>query len=392
MKEYASQWRMLGLFAGFCGFEKAHSLVLGPEFNPVALVEINPYSRHIIRKQFPKVPLYGDIRKVNGRQWLGKLDIVTGGFPCQPFSVAGKRRGTADNRFLWPEMRRIIAESEPTWVIAENVAGILSMEQPGPVISVAGGAHCIDAVEDCQYEYYALEAYEMVLCEIWNDLEEMGYEVQPFVIPACAVDAPHRRDRVWIVAHANSRRGRPDAAGGNDANGHDSGRPKKNGLPGKSREKCGTGIMADAYRKRKSQQEGSEQKQRNGLGYSGENVPDANGIKWNRLGETRHRGTESSNFCQDVSDTSSVGSPATKEKPQLGRERPIEHRNGDGGSRRQENAAGRWTPEPELGRMVDGLPYRLERIRGLGNAIVPQVAAEIIRLIVSIELESKKQL
>ncbi|MFA7662782.1 MAG: DNA cytosine methyltransferase [Patescibacteria group bacterium] len=100
------------------------------------------------------------------------IDLLTGGFPCQPFSTAGKRKGTEDDRFLWPEMLRVIREVKPRWIIGENVAGII----------------------------------EMALGQVCADLESLGYEVQCFVIPACAVNAPHRRDRVWIIAHAGSGR------------------------------------------------------------------------------------------------------------------------------------------------------------------------------------------
>jgi DNA (cytosine-5)-methyltransferase 1 len=106
----------------------------------------------------------------------GTVDLITGGFPCQPFSAAGKRKGTEDSRHLWPQMRRIIEECKPTWVVGENVRGILNIE---------GG---------------------MVFEQVCLDLEGLGYEVQTFVIPACAVNAPHRRDRVWSVAHSTGER------------------------------------------------------------------------------------------------------------------------------------------------------------------------------------------
>lgn len=115
---------------------------------------------------------------IKENQRMPRIDLLTGGFPCQPFSQAGKRKGTSDNRYLWPEMLRVIQDFKPTWIIAENVRGLLTMQQG------------------------------MVFENICLDLEKSGYEVQAFIIPACAVNAPHRRDRVWIVAHSNSRRGR----------------------------------------------------------------------------------------------------------------------------------------------------------------------------------------
>lgn len=109
---------------------------------------------------------------------VGTWDLLTGGFPCQPFSQAGKRRGTEDDRYLWPEMLRVIQLTKPTWIIGENVGGFVTWNEG------------------------------MVLEQVCVDLENEGYEVQPFIIPACAVNAPHRRDRVWIVANSTSERGR----------------------------------------------------------------------------------------------------------------------------------------------------------------------------------------
>lgn len=134
------------------------------------------YCQERLSYHFPQSKSYGDIRTINGNEWNGKVDVLTGGFPCQPFSVAGDRRGTDDARFLWPEMLRVIREIQPSWVIAENVRGITS--QGGGVV------------------------FERVL----TDLENHGYEVQTFCIPACAVGAPHRRDRIWFVAHNRSER------------------------------------------------------------------------------------------------------------------------------------------------------------------------------------------
>ena len=121
--------------------------------------------------------------------------LLTGGFPCQPFSCAGKRKGTSDDRHLWPEMLRVIKEFKPTWIIGENVAGIRSMELVNSDSAVESNP---DIQEDGENDYTT------VLDGICNDLEGIGYEVQPIIIPACAVGAPHRRDRVWIVAHANN--------------------------------------------------------------------------------------------------------------------------------------------------------------------------------------------
>ncbi len=138
----------------------------------VGFVEIDKYCQKVLRKHWPGVKIISDIHDVK-EDTFEAVDIITGGFPCQPFSVAGKRKGTDDDRYLWPAMLEVIKAYQPTWVIGENVAGIIGM------------------------------ALEQVLSE----LENAGYETQAFVIPACAVNAPHRRDRVWIIAHANGKLG-----------------------------------------------------------------------------------------------------------------------------------------------------------------------------------------
>lgn len=135
-----------------------------------------PYCQERLAFHFPTSKQYGDIRSIDGNDWKGKVDVLTGGFPCQPFSVAGDRRGTNDDRFLWPEMLRVIREINPSWVVAENVRGIASQD---------GG---------------------MVFERVHTEMEHHGYEVQAFCIPACAVGAPHRRDRVWFIAHNRSER------------------------------------------------------------------------------------------------------------------------------------------------------------------------------------------
>ena len=134
---------------------------------PHWFVEIDPFCQQVLRKHWPEVRQHGDIRRLTGAE-LEPVDLVAGGFPCQPFSLAGQRRGTADDRYLWPKMLRIIEALRPTWLLGENVAGIIGVALDG----------------------------------VLSDLEGIGYSCETFIIPACAVGAPHRRDRVWIVAHA----------------------------------------------------------------------------------------------------------------------------------------------------------------------------------------------
>lgn len=159
--------RVLDLFSGIGGFAIAADY-LG--WSIAAFCDNDPECAALLRKRFSGIPLYADIKGFDYEQeraTLGTIDVIVGGFPCQPFSVAGRRRGTADGRDLWPEMRRVIADVGPSWVVCENVANFLPM----------GFRRTKD------------------------DLENLGYAVQPFTIPACAVGAIHRRDRVWIVGH-----------------------------------------------------------------------------------------------------------------------------------------------------------------------------------------------
>ena len=159
--------RVLDLFSGIGGFS------LGLEaagMETAAFCEREPFCQAVLRKHWPNTPIHSDITELDGYEYRGTVQLVCGGFPCQPFSVAGQQRGAEDDRALWPQMLRVICEVQPTWVIGENVTGIIAME----------------------------------LDTVLSDLEREGYACQTFVIPACAVDAQHRRDRVWIVAMADS--------------------------------------------------------------------------------------------------------------------------------------------------------------------------------------------
>lgn len=155
--------RVLDLFSGIGGFS------LGLEragFQTVAFCEIEEYPRLVLKRHWPDVPIFKDVRLLDGKQFRGAVELICGGFPCQPFSVAGKQGGKEDDRHLWPEMLRLVHEVKPAFVICENVAGFIRM-----------------ALDDALL-----------------DLESEGYTCQSFVIPACAVGAVHRRDRVWIIA------------------------------------------------------------------------------------------------------------------------------------------------------------------------------------------------
>lgn len=161
--------------------------------------EINPFCQQVLNYWFNKSECYEDITKTDFRKWEGKIDVLTGGFPCQPFSVAGRRKGAEDNRYLWPEFRRAIREVKPRWIVGENVAGIISMVQPGKEIDVE-----VSSTQQSESDKETIHEQEFVIETICRDLESEGYTVQPIVIPACAIGAPHRRDRVWFIAHQNA--------------------------------------------------------------------------------------------------------------------------------------------------------------------------------------------
>ena len=163
----------LGLFEGIGGFSLAAHWM---GWETKAWCEWNEFGQKVLRHHFPNAEGFGDITKTDFTKYANTIDILTGGFPCQPYSLAGKRKGKEDERHLWPEMLRAIREIQPTYVVGENVFGLINWN---------GG---------------------LVFNEVQTDLEAEGYEVFPFVLPACAKDAPHRRDRVWFVAHRNNGR------------------------------------------------------------------------------------------------------------------------------------------------------------------------------------------
>lgn len=173
----------ISLFSGIGGFDLASDWM---GWQNIASCEINDFCNKVLEYYWPNAYHHKDIHNLTydlinekisekyGKEWRNDDIILTGGFPCQPFSLAGKRKGTEDDRHLWPEMLRLIREIRPTWVVGENVFGITNWD---------GG---------------------LVFDQVQIDLESEGYQVQPFILPACAVNAPHRRDRVWFIAYRNS--------------------------------------------------------------------------------------------------------------------------------------------------------------------------------------------
>src|SRR3990167_699364 len=289
------------LFSGIGGFD------LGFEragFRSTWRVKIPPSSPAALAKHSPGAPRHNDIRSVGARN-LEPVDVITGGFPCQPFSVAGKRAGAADDRYLWPEMLRVIAEVQPAWVVAENVPGLINMG----------------------------------LDQVLSDLEASGYETGTLIIPACGVDAPHRRNRLWIVAHTS--------------------------------------------RIQQGRQEQRTERERAGqCGESG-NVSDASSI---RCLETRARqfiesGETLANASQqpkresaDKANAVTVGREARHESLNSGRHDADANSQPSGRITEPRKEHCEWLPEPGVGRVAHGISNRVDRLKALGNAIVPQIA------------------
>lgn len=185
------------LFSGIGGAEVAASMM---GWQNLFHCEIQEFPRKVLDYWFPNSESYEDITKTDFTKWHGKVDVLTGGFPCQPFSLAGRRKGADDNRYLWPQMLRAIRQIHPTWVVGENVAGIKTMVESRQVTQMGRTDYLFE--ENHLYR----EESRFTLDKICADLEAEGYSVQPIVIPACAIGAPHRRDRVWIIAHRSDPR------------------------------------------------------------------------------------------------------------------------------------------------------------------------------------------
>lgn len=292
--------KILDLFSGIGGISLGLERTGG--FETVAFCEIDDFCRKVLKKHWPDVPIYKDVRSFHHD---GPVDVICGGYPCQPFSVAGKRGGDKDDRHLWPEMLNCIEKYKPSWVIGENVAGHISMG----------------------------------LDKVLSDLERQGYTARPFIIPACAVDAPHRRDRIWIVGHA-------------EHNGHSS--PEERG----------------AKQEPPKSEKQEEERQPQGTSSISVNVADTNS-QWEQQPERidkEERG-RSGHGGQNVSNTNSergCGGNTKRENAENARELPR-------GSGRYTGRVEAWKSEPAVGRVAHGIPNRVDRIRSLGNSVVPQI-------------------
>lgn len=320
------------LFSGIGGFDLAAHWM---GWNNIFQVEKDEWCRKVLAKNFPNTKRFEDIKEFNAKEYYGTVDVISGGFPCQPFSVAGQRKGKDDDRYLWEEMLRIISEVQPSFVVGENVTGIIGL------------------------------ALDTVL----SDLEAQNYTTETFIIPACSKNAWHRRDRVWIVAYANSI-GRQDEQ-------KENGKPLCNGnrndkIEEQSREQqqCRTGKSSSVFSNTASSGTGMEEHRSSGQerGASNEHKPTILRQENGKVGSERFNAGSG-----DVStNTNDTGCEEQRESIT------------DGTELFAPKCSSWWEVEPRVGRVVDGLPGRVDRLKGLGNAIVPQVAFELFKAVESV--------
>lgn len=319
----------LGLFEGIGGFSLAARWM---GWETVAWVEINPFCQKVLNKNFPEAKGYGDIKEFDGTPYRGTIDIITGGFPCQPFSLAGQREGTNDDRYLWPEMLRVISEVKPSFVVGENVAGIESIFQYDLSSEVEGKKYNSKQEAEADFKGVRERTGTGVLYLVLDGLKELGYHVEPFNISAACVGAEHRRERVWIIAYSNDILHETKMVIGNDPT-------KTERSEGGDKEKR-KAVFREWFR--------SE------LTASGLSIahPDSQGLQKRQI--------------LSRMETEEDGEPEW----QISSVRD-----------------GRFT-EPAICGKDHGIPDRVDRIKALGNAIVPQVALEIFKAIEAVNKQS----
>lgn len=288
----AQQFFHGSLFSGIGGFDLAAEWA---GWQNAFHCEWNEFGQKILKHYWPKAISYGDITKTDFTIHRGTIDVLTGGFPCQPYSLAGKRKGKEDERHLWPEMLRAIREISPTYIVGENVYGLVNWN---------GG---------------------LVFHEVQTDLEAEGYEILPVILPACAVGAPHRRERIWFVAYSN---------------------------------KCTAGPSRTSERTIGSWSNNNDEPK-----------------EWGKQAEQCFR---HGNVFGNDTDTNNKGLQRS-EKP-----RSIEESRAERNEQPTRFFQPTWNEFPTQSpvcRGDDGFPYRVDRLKALGNAIVPQVALQIFKAI-----------
>jgi len=409
--------KILDLFSGLGGFSLG--LERTGRYKTVAFCEIDKYCTLLLQKHWKGIKVYNDVKKITKEGFeadgIESPDIITGGFPCQPFSVAGKQKGTSDDRHLWPEMFRIIKAFKPRFVIGENVPGIVNI-QDGVVFET-----------------------------VCTDLESQGYEVQPFNIPAAAVGAPHQRKRIWIIAtladsvsnderreisRSDEEKGRvqeehrsKDSASGifsrtseirKSNNGYEamenSGRTLQQGSSIREKNEDEVGKEnANQHQRSSSSSESNvadtdtrlsdgQKKELQSRGQAsissreGENVANAKSISSDgrEIGQHSEESREKRKIGIEVggvsSDRQKLANTDSERLEGLGQSRSQFNETSSSTSSSEERQGqvgqGWWEFEPNVGRVAHGVPGRVHRLKALGNSIVPQIAEEIGRAII----------
>ena len=329
------------LFSGIGGFELAAEWM---GWQNIFHCEWNDFGKQVLKYYWPESISYDDITKTDFTIHRGKIDILTGGFPCQPYSQAGKRLGKEDDRHLWPEMLRAIREIAPTWVVGENVRGLVNWN---------GG---------------------LVFHEVQADLEAEGYEVQPFLLPACGVNAPHRRDRIWFVAFKDSNKNGWGSEFGESQSCEWEQRNVGSGDNERIQTDNGKAWNASDAKGKQSKRMQLEQRE----------------ISQQKQGKLRRNGSDVE--CErNATDTTSTGG---RQDSRIRKSRFND----------QTSSTNYWSNFPTqspIRQRNDGLPTELDRItfskwrnesiKAYGNAIVPQVALQIFKAISEYNFLSNKQ-
>ena len=385
------------LFSGIGGFDLAAEWA---GFQNIFHADNNDFCRQVLEHQFPNSDSYADITTTDFSKYRNRITVLTGGFPCQPFSLAGKRKGAADDRYLWPAMLDIIRQVRPTWIIGENVIGIASMVLPGTVTKVEDET----TYQEEDHRVIETEEQRFVIDSICEDLEQAGYSIQPLVIPACSIGAPHKRDRVWFVARLNEtgitadtcslgcHDGSSDRQGGYFPNHLD--RDATQSEPQRTGRQCGIGQIGETV--------GS--------------VTNTNCDRCDKRGRNCNRKEQAACEWLDIlcdierSDCERFAADTCGERPQrrIDTDRPcsaVQLCVAGLCSRRStaERPVADWTQfptQPPIYPGDDGIPrqlaglslshkkWRTEAVKACGNAIVPQVAYEILRIIRGLEINS----
>jgi DNA (cytosine-5)-methyltransferase 1 len=315
--------KILDLFSGIGGFSLG--LEATGHFETAAFCEIDPYCKQVLKKHWPDVPIFDDIRQLKGTD-IGTIDIITGGYPCQPFSVAGKQKAEQDPRHLWPEYFRLIQELRPTWVIGENVSGHIKLG----------------------------------LDSVLEDLASEGYSTRTFSISASSIGANHKRERIWTVAYSNDSRDRTSQHETNS-----------------NREKINEGWQEQSFSEPSRQSEDVENSRR---------------TLWQRGQFSKENedeiGKENANQFERSSSTSKIDVANTDSK-RLQRQRESSSQfnkkftTSKSSEERQKGLGGKWwESEPRVGRVAHGIPKRVDRLKTLGNAVVPHIPYYIGQAIV----------